>query len=93
MDRFSLDDKVAVDSSIHFRNEEFGRLAVSKKVSTLCFNDDAIAVLDLCDGSRSVQEVIDEIVSRCDKKISIEVASSVKKLLNMMLVNRIINVC
>lgn len=84
-DSIDLSDKLVVRNSVRMRQESFGRLVIPEIGGTLCLNESASAVLDLCDGARSIQEVLDAL----SKNVNLDAALKEKILkLLFLLVNR-----
>lgn len=55
------------------RQETFGRMLVLAGLPMLCINNDAAQIWDLCDGSRTVSEII----AVCKEGVDIDIVDSV----------------
>ncbi|GHU17441.1 hypothetical protein FACS189472_04330 [Alphaproteobacteria bacterium] len=81
---FSLNDKLMLGSSTYMRNESFGKLVVSKGGATLCLNDAASYIVDLCDGTLSAQKVIEKIVLSVQTDDRHSLSSKIEKILDAL---------
>lgn len=69
---FTLDKKLILSSSVRMRTESFGKLLVSRGGPTLCLNNAASHIVDLCDGTLTADEIINKIalsINADDKKM------------------------
>lgn len=61
MYNLDLESVLIINSSTKTREEDFGLLVVSRTAPAMCLNQDAISVWNLCDGKRTLQEIINEL--------------------------------
>ena len=54
----SLDKVLVRDPDTKIRLESFGSIVVSRNNPTICLNESAVFLFDLCDGQRSVKDVV-----------------------------------
>ena len=54
----NLDAVLVRDVNTKIREESFGGIVVSRNNPTMCLNESAIFLFDLCDGKRSVKEIV-----------------------------------
>lgn len=54
----NLDEVLIRDVNTKMREESFGGIVVSRNNPTICLNESAIFLFDLCDGKRSVKEIV-----------------------------------
>jgi len=69
------------------RQEEFGAMLISGDLPILRLNEDAAAVWQLCDGTRSVQEIITLLENSYEKE---ELISRLEELLSFFIENNIL---
>ena len=83
----TLSDKPRIKDSVRLRNEKFGKLIVAAGLPMLCINHDAVLIVDMLNGQKTIGDIVDTVsqsypsISR--ERISESVMSFLERLLQL----------